>query len=645
MKTVFLRALDAADKAEALLSTIREPETARGRHHFEVDVSSFANIPRSPFAYWVSERLRRSFKDLPSFENKTRTARVGLQTSDDFRFVRTWWEIANASIGERWFSFAKGGAFSPYYADVHLLLNWVPGERELWATENPTIHKPYSNIWMLKETSSRFFFRPGLTWPRRTNGLSLRAMPMGCTFADKGPAVFTSTDAVENLLVLAAVTNSRIFGVLVALQLARTELAQSYEIGLIQSTPIPSFSTENINTLSPLSRRAWSFKRSLDTWVETSHAFSLPALLQVEGGTLVGRVASWTKRIQYAEADLAAIQAEIDERCFDLYGIVEADRRAITEGFGVTAITATEDTEAEADDDAETEAALEAVADATTLTAELLAWAVGVAFGRFDLRLATSERAVPAEPEPFDPLPVCSPGMLTGEDGLPLNAPPTGYAIDFPTDGILVDDAGHPRDLTTAVRAVFEAVFGASADARWNEAAAMLDPKERSLRAWLAHTFFDQHLKRHSKSRRKAPIVWQIATPTADYSVWLYAHRLTKDSFFQIQNDLVGPKLALEERKLLGLVQAAGPKPGASQRKELAAQEAFVEVLRGMFDEIKRVAPLWAPDLNDGIVLTMAPLWRLVPQHKGWQNELKAAWEALSAGRYDWVHLAMHLWP
>ena len=73
--------------------------------------------------------------------------------------------------------------------------------------------------------------------------------------------------------------------------------------------------------------------------------------------------------------------------------------------------------------------------------------------------------------------------------------------------------------------------------------------------------------------------------------------------------------------------------------------ETFVEELRVLVTEVRRVAPLWQPDLNDGVVLTMAPLWRLVAQHRAWQRELKSAWDALCAGRYDWAQLAMHLWP
>ena len=234
--------------------------------------------------------------------------------------------------------------------------------------------------------------------------------------------------------------------------------------------------------------------------------------------------------------------------------------------------------------------------------------------------------------------------MLTGDDGLPLSRPLVGYPLPFPEDGILVDDPGHPRDLTAAVRAVFDAVFGASADAVWQEAAALLDPKGHDLRTWLAKEFFGHHLARHSKSRRKAPILWQLGPASARYSTWCYAHRLTRDSLFALSRDIVAPKLALEERRQTSLVQEAGPNPTAKQRADLAAQDAVVAELRVFAEEVRRVAPLWNPDLDDGIVLVEAPLWRLVP-HKPWAKELKSRWDDLAAGKYDWAHTAMHLWP
>lgn len=158
-------------------------------------------------------------------------------------------------------------------------------------------------------------------------------------------------------------------------------------------------------------------------------------------------------------------------------------------------------------------------------------------------------------------------------------------------------------------------------------------------------SFFDHHLKQYSKSRRRAPIFWQLGMQSGRYSVWLYAHRLTVDTVFQLQNDIVTPKLEHEDRQLTNLIEKAGASPSAHERREIAAQEMFVQELRVMLEELRRVSLLWKPNLDDGMVLTMSPFWRLVPQHRSWQKELKSKWEELCAGKYDWSSIAIHLWP
>jgi hypothetical protein len=637
VKTVFFRLLEADDKAEALLAAIREPKVALGKQRFELETSSFAAVPRSPFAYWVGDRLREIFTDFPALEANGRVARQGGVNGDDFRWLRLWTETSPKGNRGRFVPIAKGGKFSPYYADLALQCWWDPTRDTFWAfTGLP--HRP-----SLKPASFDFYFRAGLTWPRRTNGLSLRTMPSGCIFADKGPAAFVEKDDSEGLLALAAVTNSQPFTLLVSLQLARTELAQSYEVGLLQRTPIPDLNQGDQSRLAVLARRAWYLKRSLDTRIETSNAFVLPTLLQVEGDTLSMRAKAWAEHVAETFAELAAIQGEIDACCFGLYGIDDADSRAIVEGFGDGAGDSDQPvaTDADADDEGDTETS----ADAASLAAELISWAIGVAFGRFDLRLSTGARLLLVEPAPFDPLPACSPAMLANDEGLPLLSAPDGYQVAVAENGILVDDLGDAQDITLAIRGVFEKIFKADADSWWDEVGEVLAPKDRDLRPWLKSIFFEHHLKHYSKSRRKSPIYWQLAVPSGRYSVWIYAHRLTRDSFFQIQNEVVTPKLAHEERLLTGLIQSAGGNPSATERKAIAEQESFVGELRSFLDEVKHVAPLWNPVLDDGVVLTMAPLWRLIPQHKPWQRELKSKWDELAAGKYDWANVAMHLWP
>ena len=74
-----------------------------------------------------------------------------------------------------------------------------------------------------------------------------------------------------------------------------------------------------------------------------------------------------------------------------------------------------------------------------------LSWAMGVCFGRFDIRIASGERPLPPDPSPFDAFPVRSPSMNT----------PKGPQF-LASSGILVDDPGHPLDLTSCIIRVFD---------------------------------------------------------------------------------------------------------------------------------------------------------------------------------------------
>ena len=312
MKTVFLRAVEADDKAAALRTAITDPAAALERIRFDVDTESFELVPGAPFSYWVSEKIRRLFVDLQPLESSGTVARRTNGTTDDGRWIRAAWEVPFHSERDdwSWVPHLKGGSFSTYYSDVHLAIYW-DRLRLTYPGYLGTVHRPD-----VRPASLQYFFRPGLTWPRRTNGLSFRLMPSGCIFGDKGPAVFVSNDAPDDLLAICAVVNSAAYCSLVALQLARTELAQSFEAGLIQQTPVPYLSEEELTGLARLSRQAWSLKHKLDTRTENSHAFVLPPLLQATGETVAARTNNWVEHVRSTEAGLAAIQALIDARCF-----------------------------------------------------------------------------------------------------------------------------------------------------------------------------------------------------------------------------------------------------------------------------------------------------------------------------------------
>jgi len=284
------------------------------------------------------------------------------------------------------------------------------------------------------------------------------------------------------------------------------------------------------------------------------------------------------------------------------------------------------------------------------IVAQEVSYLLGVVFGRWDVRLATGERKPPPLPDPFDPLPVCPPGMLQGPDGLPAKPEdvPPDYAIRISWDGILVDDPGHEDDIVRRVREVLEDIWKDRAEAIEKEACEILGVRE--LRDYFRKPtkggFWMDHVKRYSKSRRKAPIYWYLRSARGNYGLWIYYHRLDKDILYKALLNYVEPKIRLEEDRLNALraCREAVGKAGRQAKqleKDIDRQEQFLSELRDFADKLRRAADLHiTPDLNDGVILNIAPLWELVP----WK-EAKKYWEALQDGKYDWAHIALQLWP
>ncbi len=385
------------------------------------------------------------------------------------------------------------------------------------------------------------------------------------------------------------------------------------------------------------------FKRSLDRTNEISHIFILPVLLRSPTDSLATQSAAWESQIAEANTQIIERQREIDDIAFSLYGIDNEDRYAIEASLN-SALTPKDEAYSEVTDD-DLEDAADSPADTVSLVAALVSYAVGCAFGRWDVRYAIGALPTPTLPDPFAPLPVYSLGRLTGEDGLPTRVPQPGYPLRFDADGILTDDPDDDDDIVRRVRNFLDLVFGERAEAIEREACQILGV--RDLRDYFrkpgAGGFWADHIRRYSKSRRKAPIYWLLQSPKRGYGLWLYYHRLDSDILYKAQVNYVEPKLRQVGERLDELrvrrAGAATPRDARQADRAIEQQEGLLADIGEFRDRLKRAADLGlAPDLNDGVVLTIAPLRELVP----W-SEAKRYWQELLAGKHEWSSIGQQL--
>src|SRR4051794_10798225 len=223
MIAAFTRHLDAPDRAASLRASIEVGAAER----VDVNPEVFREVPTSPFAYWVSERVRRMFDPTSQFEHAGRRARQGLATANDFRFVRLWFEVS--PDGAVWHPIAKGGTRATFYRDLDSCVRWAEDGRELKAQASAQSNRSYIR-------NAEDYGNPGLTWPLRGRRFSAQAVPAGSIFSIAGKMAFVP-EPDERLYYL-AVFNSTAFDALMGLFAGKVGGVQ-YEAGLIRRTPVP----------------------------------------------------------------------------------------------------------------------------------------------------------------------------------------------------------------------------------------------------------------------------------------------------------------------------------------------------------------------------------------------------------------------
>lgn len=672
--------LDSDQRAEALSNEVVSLRSAAlGESSYVVLPRLFQNLPRTVFAYTTPDYLLRIFSRYPTLQPGFAWVRRVPGTGNNDAVLRLRVEVPVEELAPRgqWCPYAKGGGFAPFYADCGLVIS------ELNTSE---IFDPVRNAGLSlldKPRNSDLFGAPSLTYSYANDfGLDIRPLRAGSLFDSGGPIVFPVN--FNSRWAIGAILNSRIVRRLMFVLTPE----RFKQVGLVQRLPLPSLTK---SSLDDFAKRVFQAKADLVSYEEVSPIFAGP-LEFAQKGVRASIERTVRVRLETENALWLAFDA-LDRGAARAYGLSEEEWADVVRDVG---FIPTEYDDAGLEDDFDSAflkiggrevgkgeltcsyqntGVLERVChhlkrncaavsrdesvvrnlteiQAGEYAEALVSWLAGVSFGRWDPRVADGER--PSGDSLFSALPACPPAMLQSAEGLPCRAgdeksiaggdlPP-----EIPWDGILVDDPGHPQDIEARVLQTINRVWNMQASRAVQELCRILGV--RSLRDYLRRStgFFARHVKRYTLSQRKAPIYWPLSTPSSSYTVWIYYHRLTADTLFQVVVDYLDPKIRkLQEEQ----VQVDGRLVGAEGREaaKLAKQAGEVAELEQELGEMKaellRVAELpYKPNLNDGVQITAAPLSKLF-RLPAWRKVLEATWKELEKGEYDWAHLAYAIWP
>lgn len=187
-----------AVQAPKALEAIQNPSCG---WFYRRDADTFKKIPGTPIAYWASDAL------LDAFTNREKLGllakpQVGLQTSDNDRFLRYWFECSlgdmsvacdsaesSLSLDAKWYPHNKGGSFRKWYGNRDHVIEYAKNGRSLSAAPGAS---------RIKDSIA---FLSCITYSRITSGqIAFRIQPSGSLFDSAAVAMFPPVRDMKYLL-------------------------------------------------------------------------------------------------------------------------------------------------------------------------------------------------------------------------------------------------------------------------------------------------------------------------------------------------------------------------------------------------------------------------------------------------------------
>lgn len=567
---------------------VRRPEEIErlyldfGYNSFRTHQRDLLRIPSTPMAYWLSDKFTSTFSDNASF-NEYFTAKQGLATGNNDRFVRFWHEPAWCKVDctqtlsdefrstKKWFPYSKGGEARKWYGNHDLLINWENNGEPLKEFKDDDGNR----LSTLKNLA--FMFRPAITWSLTSISgiLCTRFRPNGFVFDTNGMSAFSSSDEVTEDFGV-ALLNSRFAQE--TLKVLNPTMA--FQSGDIDRVPVPK-DINNLKEKAPASDLIGIARSDWDAY-ETSWDFTTLPLLSPDhrGETLEASYGRLRTHWQGMTDEMHRLEEENNRIFIDAYGLHdELTPEVPIEEVTLTCNPAYSIGAGKTDADRE-----QALLERTM--AEFLSYAVGCMFGRYSLD---------------------APGLILANHGDTLadylaRVPNPSFMPDEDNVLPVLDGDWFADDITDRFRRFLRVTFG---EEHFQKNLAFVEEAlGKDIRRYFTRDFFNDHVKRY----KKRPIYWLFSSPKGTFNALIYMHRYRPDTVSVLLNDYLREfrsKLEAHRRgqESLSISGDASPAQRTKALKEIDATGKQIEELDAWERDV--LFPLATQkieiDLDDGV--------------------------------------------
>ena len=554
---------------------------------FNAKPDDFKKIPGSPIAYWMPENLKNIFKVSEKLGDIA-PVKKGLVTSDNNRFLRTWYEVnigktnftcdsrkTSYTCGAKWFPINSGGEFRKWYGNNETLINWELDGKEI-IEYNADLYGSASR----QIQNTQYYFKEALTWSNITSGrFGIRATGKGYIFGCAGTVALPKEG---DFYYIAALLNSHIANYL--LQIFNPTL--NFVVANIASLAVVTLPNYKINITDNTKPLIHFAKTNWDSY-ETSWDFSLNPIICTQQPNLEQAFNSWQQQNADAVAEMKRLEEENNKLFIDAYGLQDE----LTPDVPDEQITLTR-------------------ANREKDSQRLVSYAIGCMMGRYNLD---------------------EPGLIYAHAGNQDFDASRYQTFPADADGIIPLTEMHwfEDDATHRIQEFLTAVWGKDTlDANMQWLAESLDKKanetaEDTIRRYLASKFYKDHMQTY----KKRPIYWLFSSgKQGAFQALVYLHRYNESTLARMRTEYVMPLISKMAAYANSLETAKESSDSTAEiqriekklqdlHKQQAELSSFEEKLRHYADQ--RITL----DLDDGVKVNYGKFGDLLAEVKAVTGE------------------------